>query len=201
MSPIKRKLFLPARGITLIELIIVLPMALILGIILSTLIINASRSYRFAQLQSQTSTQISTYLERMGRVIRGSTEVLAVDANSLTVYAYFSPRDSVPDKVRYFVDSNNNLKVGVIKASGTAPNYTYNNADETIQTLLSGLKNSSTSVFTYYNDTNTQLTGTITPAAVKEVGIRIELNPDQKILKQNIFGQTRVNLRNRKTNL
>ncbi len=189
------------RGLSLIELLIAMSMGLVIGIVLTSLIVNTSRSYRFAQLQSQTATQISTYLERMSRVLRGSTDVVSASSTSLTVYAYFSPRDNVPDKVRYFVDTDNALKVGVIKATGSAPNYTYNSSDETVQTLLSDLRHGSTPVFTYYDDNNNQLTGTITPATVKEIGIRLELNPDQSILKQNVTGQTRINLRNRKTNL
>lgn len=189
------------KGVTLIELIIVLPMILILGTILSIFTINATRSYRFSQLQTQSATQISTYLERVGRVTRGATQIISADAKSVTMYAYFSPRDTVPDRVRYFVDTDNSLKVGTIAATGTAPSYTYDNATETVQTLLSDIKNGSTAVFTYYDENNNLLNGTITPSAVKEIGLRLEINPDPTILKQNVVGQTRINLRNMKTNL
>lgn len=189
-------------GMTLLELIIVLPMVAILTIIIMVLIINSLKSYRYSQAQAQGSYQIANYLERVGRVVRGAFDVESADSKSLVMHAYFSPRDSVPDRIRYFVDTSGNLRVGTVVATGTAPNYTYNVASEQATTLLSNIKNDAgTPVFTYYDDNGNQLTGTITPSSVKEIGIRLDINPDPSVLKNNLTGQTRINLRNRKTNL
>lgn len=201
MSRINHLVFRRA-GMTMLELIIVLPMITILTIILMTLIINSLKSYRYSQAQAQGSYQIANYLERVGRVTRGAIDIESADSKSLVMHAYFSPRDSVPDRVRYFVDNSGTLKVGTVVASGTAPNYTYNTGNEQVTVLLSNIKNDDTTpVFTYYDDNGNQLTGSITPASIKEIGIRLDINPDPSVLKSNLTGQTRINLRNRKTNL
>ncbi len=191
-----------SKGMTMLEIIIVLPMVAILTIIVFVLITSSLKSYRYSQAQAQGSYQIANYLERVGRVLRGAFDVESADSKSLVIHAYFSPRDNIPDRIRYFVDSSGNLKVGTVVATGTAPNYTYNVASERVTTLLSNIKNDTTTpVFTYYDDNGNQLTGTIAPTSIKEVGIRFDINPDSSILKKNMTGQTRINLRNRKTNL
>lgn len=189
-----------SAGMTILEIIIVIPLIGLLTLGMMAMIVNYNRSYKYSQLQGQTSYQIANYLERMGRVIRSTNDINSASSNSLVIYSYFSPRDTAPDKVRYFLNGTD-LKVGVIQASGSAPNYTYNAGSEVVTTLVSNVKNGSSGLFTYYDENGNQLTGSYSLGAIKEVGIVLSLNPDPRFLAKNISGQTKIQLRNKKTNL
>lgn len=189
-----------SRGLTILELILILPLIGIITILAMTMIVNYNRTYKYSVIQGQTSYQIANYLERMGRVIRSTNDIDSATANSLTIYAYFSPRDATPDKIRYYL-SGSDLKVGVIQASGTAPNYTYNPGSEVVTTMVSNVKNGAADLFSYYDENGTKLTGSFNIGSVKEIGIFVSLNPDDKFISKNISGQTKIQLRNKKTNL
>ncbi|HUC20240.1 MAG TPA: hypothetical protein VMR98_01965, partial [Candidatus Polarisedimenticolaceae bacterium] len=137
---------------------------------------------------------------RVSRVVRGTTDVLDAQNNSLTVYAYFSPNDAVVKKVRYFV-SGTTLKVGVTPPSGTAPNYTYDAANETLISLADNLAMGSTPVFTYYDSAGTALPGGFSLAQIRQIGVNVIMNPNSNRLKVPVSDQTIVTLRNKKTNL
>lgn len=187
-------------GMTILEIILILPLVGILTLVAMTMIVNYNKSYKYSQLQAQASYQISNYLERMGRVIRSTNDIEAATTNSLTIYAFFSPRNEAPDKVRYFLDSES-LKVGVIQATGTPPNYTYDPNAETVSTLLSNVKNGASGIFSYYDENGNQLSGAYSLGSIKEIGVALSLNPDTNFLPKDVSGQTKINLRNKKTNL
>lgn len=201
MLPINRDSLRSQKGMTLLEIIVAIPIIAILSMAAATLLMNGIKSYRYTQLQAQGSYQVSNYLERVSRVVRGANDLVAVSSNSITFHGYFSPRDNVPDQIRYFIDANNNLSVGTIVATGTAPNYTYPAGNEKITLLISGLQNSPNTLFSFYDSSGNQLSGAFSISAVREIGIRLDINPDPKFLNNPITGQTRVSLRNLKTNL
>jgi hypothetical protein len=157
-------------------------------------------SYEFLQAQSNTSIELETLTTRIGKVVRGTTGVIAASDNSLTIYGYFSPQDTVVKKIRYFI-SGNNLNIGVTPPSGTAPNYTDNAADEVVTTSRIDLEMGSTPMFRYYDDSNNALPSGFAVGQIKAIGIYVAANPRTKQLSVPVAVSTRVTLRNFKTNL
>jgi hypothetical protein len=162
--------------------------------------INGMRSFSFLEAQSNTSVELNILFGRIAKVVRGTTGVVTASSNTLVIYGYFSPQDSVVKKIRYFV-SGNNLNIGVTPPSGTAPNYTYNSANEVITTTRIDLVMGGQPMFTYYDDAGNLLPSGFTPGQVKSIGIFLSANPNTKTVPQPISLSTRVTLRNFKTNL
>ena len=189
-----------ADGFSLIELLFVMMLTSMIAIPLSTFAYKGLSSYEFLQAQSNTSTELSTLSERMAKVIRGATGIINAQANTLTIYGYFSPQDSVVKQIRYFI-SGTNLDIGVTPPSGTAPNYTYPVANEVVTTTRVDLAMGATSMFTYYDDSGNQLPNGFANSQIKEIGLYVAANPRLKQLSVPISLTTKVTLRNFKTNL
>ncbi len=188
------------RGYSLLELIIVISLMSVVAIPLIMFTSRGIASYEFMQLQSDTSTDLSILSQRMGKVIRGTTNVIDAQNNSLTIYGYFSPQDTIVKKIRYFINGTH-LNIGVTPPTGTAPNYTYNVADEVVTTTRVDLAMGGQSMFTYYDDTGTILPNGFAVSQIKAIGLYVAANPDTTRLSVPISLSTRVTLRNFKTNL
>ncbi len=187
-------------GYSLVELLVVITLTSMLAVPLIIFSYKGLSSYEFLQAQSNTSLELSTLSARMGKVIRGTTGVLIASNNTLTIYGYFSPQDATVKKIRYFI-SGTNLNIGVTPPSGTAPNYTYNAADEVITTTRVDLVMGANNLFTYYDDSGNVLPNGFTVGQVKSIGLYVAANPRTKQLSVPIAVSTRVTLRNFKTNL
>ncbi|MFI5240161.1 MAG: type II secretion system protein J [Candidatus Saccharimonadia bacterium] len=188
------------HGYTLLELIIVVVITSMLTLVLGTFLVNSLNTFQYATAQTNSANDVLGILDRVGKVVRGATKVVSTGTSSLTIYGYFSPRDSVPDQITYAV-SGTTFQSTDIPASGTGPNYTYNAANGTTKTLTSNLAVGSTPIFTYYDDLGNQLTGSFTTGQVKQIGIYIAVNPQPARVPIAIGNQIRVSLRNMKTNL
>ncbi len=188
------------RGYSLVELLIAITLTTMLAIPLVVFSYKGLTSYEFLQAQSNTSLELSTLSQRIGKVVRGTTGIISAGANTLTIYGYFSPQDTVVKKIRYFV-SGTNLNIGVTPPTGTAPNYTYNAADEVVTTTRVDLAMGANSMFTYYDDQGNVLPNGFAVGQVKAIGIYVAANPRVKQLSVPIAVSTRVTLRNFKTNL
>ena len=187
-------------GFTLIELIVAATVFGILSLAFGNFLVGSMTNYQYLQAQSNAAADITNLIGRVSRVVRGSTDVVDAQANTLTVYAYFSPQDAIVKKVRYFV-SGTTLNVGVTPPTGTAPNYTYDSANETVTVIAKDLVMGSTPVFTYYDDNGTTLSATPNLSDIRQIGVAVIMNPDVKRLKTPLSNQTIVSLRNKKTNL
>lgn len=152
------------------------------------------------QAQSNTSTELSALSARIGKVVRGTTNIIEAQDNTLIIYGYFSPQDTVVKKIRYYI-SGSNLNIGVTPPSGTAPNYTYIAGDEVITTSRVDLVMAGVPMFKYYDDAGNLLPNGFAVSQVKAVGIYVAANPRVKQLSVPVAVTTRVTLRNFKTNL
>lgn len=187
-------------GYTIVELLVVMVLFMVLAIPLTVFTIKGMTSYQYLQEQSDTSIDLSTLSERIAKVVRGTTKVVTAQDNTLTIYGYFSPEDTVVKQIRYFVNGNN-LEIGVTPPSGTAPNYTYNPANEVVTVVRVDLSMGATPMFTYYDDAGNTLPNGFATTQIKEIGIYVAANPNTKRLNVPISISTRVTLRNFKTNL
>jgi type II secretory pathway pseudopilin PulG len=187
-------------GITLIELLIVMPMLIIGSIILGLAVTRGWQAYLFASAQTKVSYESVNTLDRMSRVLRSTNKVVTAGPDEITVECYFSPRDSVPDLVRYFVE-NGMLMVETIPASGTAPNYTYDPQQKTTNPIAQLKNGSAEPLFSYFSADEQPLGATPDVAVIRTIAIQISLNPYPTILPRNQLNSTKVQLRNLKDNL
>ncbi len=187
-------------GYSLVELLVVITLTGMLAIPLVIFSYKGLTSYEFLQAQSNTSLELSSLSARIAKVLRGTTGIVTASGNTLTVYGYFSPQDTVIKKIRYFI-SGTNLNIGVTPPTGTAPNYVYNASDEVVTTTRVDLSMGTKSMFTYYDDSGNVLPNGFAVGQVKAIGIYVAANPRTKQLSVPLEVTTRVTLRNFKTNL
>jgi Tfp pilus assembly protein PilE len=137
---------------------------------------------------------------RIAQVVRTGTTISEASANSLTIYAYFSPQDSVLSKVRYYYSSTTNiLKADRIKAVGSAPNYTYPSNNTETYTIVKNLK--LTSDLFGYKDANGN-SGPFDASTfkdIKTVSINLNTVTDYQSFASQL--KTTIEIRSRKTNL
>jgi prepilin-type N-terminal cleavage/methylation domain-containing protein len=188
------------HGYSLLELLIVITITGLIVTPLTLFAIKGATSYTYLEAQSNTSVELNILINRITKVVRGATSVDTASANALIVYGYFSPADTTIKKIRYFI-SGTNLNIGVTPPTGTAPNFTYNSANEVITTTRVDLVMGSKSLFTYYDDVGNVLATGFMPSQVKDIGIYVAANPKTKQVPVPISLSTRVTLRNLKTNL
>ena len=189
------------QGFSMVELLI---STLVIGLMSGTFFIFFSTAFDdfFRIQQSSIITNDKTVvLYRMAQVIRSGTTIGEASPSSLTIYAYFSPQDSVLSQVRYVYNSSDKtIKVERIKATGTAPNYLYPAANKESRILLNQTQLTG-DLFSYKDANGTN--GPFTTDTFKDIKtISIDLNT-AKNFKTSDASQmkTTVELRNRKTNL
>jgi prepilin-type N-terminal cleavage/methylation domain-containing protein len=189
-----------AAGFTLLEVIIASALIGIVATPLTLFLINGMRSYNTIDMQTNASTELVTLSGKITSVIRNATVVTDASDNSLTVLAYAKPTDTVVSQYRYFI-TGNTLSVGVTPASGSAPNYTYPSSNEVVKNLRTDLSMGGVPLFTYFDENDNQLTGTIDETLVGEVGVFISVNPNTIQFKNPISITNQVSIRNLKDNL
>lgn len=197
---LRHKYFHHAGGYSLIELLVVISITSAIAVPLTLFSIKGLTSYAFLQAQSDTALELNTLANRIAKVVRGTSSVDTAQPNTLTIYGYFSPQDTVIKKIRYFI-AGTNLNIGVTPPTGTAPNYTYDAATEVITTTRIDLVMAGKPLFTYYDDAGNVLSGAFLTSQVKNVGLYVAANPSAKQVAVPISISTRVTLRNLKTNL
>ena len=186
-------------GYTLVELLVVLPLIVMGSILLIWITYQGWRAYLFAAAQSKANYETTRLLDRMSRVLRSTTRIYEVKNNEIVFESFYSPRDVVPDKSRYYIDGTR-LKIDTIPATGTAPNYTYDELTKKTYDL-GEIRNGGSNLFRYYDENNQSLTDLTDVAAVKQIEIVLITNPYPEVLPKDQEGSTKVQLRNLKTNL
>jgi len=189
------------EGFTIVELMVSISLIGSIIVVFSIFFTSNYQGYLNLQLGTMRLADTSNGLQRTARVLRGVTTITDAQSKSLTGFAYFTPRDETLSKVRYFYDAGQRkLRVGVIPATGSAPNYTYNEADEQLTTIAENI-NDSQPIFSYLNASGDP--ATFTSSNYKDIyGISISLASDtvNNVADATVL-KTSVSLRNRKINL
>ncbi len=188
-------------GFTIAEMVIVISLVALVSIIFANFFSDNFKSYLQLQQTTVTINTLNSSSQRIARVIRGMTTITDASDYTLSGFAYFTPRDDTLSKVRYYFDTpSNSIKVGVTPASGSAPNYNYNIADEVVTTVAEGVVDTKP-IFQYRDSSgnNAEFT-TETYKDIKSINIDLMSTP---IPGKNVPLEisTSVTLRNRKTNL
>lgn len=195
-SPIKKR-----PGFTLIELLVVMSISMLLGGIVTDFYVQMNVKNQRVQAASLAQRDLSLATDKFNRILRSATIIISASETSLTVRGYPNPSDEVPSQISIFINGSK-VSYSVIAPTGTAPNYTYNQANAKTYTLLPNVTNSiALPLFKCYNNTNTLLPFPVTIASVTEVEFLPSAKDADNILSTPIAVSTRVQLRNFKTNL
>lgn len=192
---------LSVKGFTIAEMVIVISLVAMVSIIFANFFSDNFKAYLQLQQTTVTINTLNSSSQRIARVVRGMTTITDASDDTVTGFAYFTPRDSTLSKVRYFFDSpTSSIKVGVTPASGNPPDYTYNPGDEKITSISEGVVNTKP-IFLYQDSSgaNAQFT-TETFKDIKAIKIDLVSTPiPGKSVPLEV--STTVTLRNRKSNL
>lgn len=128
----------------------------------------------------------------------------AIEKTGTTEFIFFSDIDNngLKERIRYYL-SGLNLIRGVIIPSGSPLQYSSSN--ETTSTIVKGIRNGSSSIFTYYNSnyngSTAPLTQPVSVLSVRLVKITLIIDDDPNRPPAPITVTTQVNMRNLKDNL
>ncbi len=194
------------KGMTMVEMIVVVFIFGLIALATAQFQLDIFRLAGFADKSLNAVFSARQILKVMTAEIRsvipgenGSYPLQTVATSTLIFYGDIDS-DGVSEKVRYFL-SGTDFRKGVIEPSGNPVVYT---GTETIQTLISGVRNGSTNIFDYYNSsydgTTAALSNPIT-SDVKLIKITIIIDEDPNKIPAPLTSTTQVSLRNLKDNL
>lgn len=196
-----------SRGMTLVEMIVAIGIA-IMGVTGFSLLFSYTwKSNSYTLEMGQTSMAVSQGVNKMVGYIRsarqadnGAFPVKSANDNDFVVYSDYD-RDDITERL-HFYKSGTNILMGVTKPTNTMPR-TYPSGDEQTITVASHIVNSSTQpIFYYYNNQypgDTTHNPLVTPANVADIKLmkihlRMNIVPNRD--PDNIEMQTFVELRN-----
>lgn len=141
-------------GFTLIEISIATGLLAILIGVVSSYWYYVTQNYEFSMSEyqlvdraNQTVRQIASEVRQAREAMNGAYPLAQLDDNQLVFYADINGDGSV-ERCRYYV-LNGSLKRGVVVASGNPPDYDL--STEKITTVVDGIDETQTPLFTYYN--------------------------------------------------
>ncbi len=173
------------KGFTLIEFLLSVSIAIVVGFVVSTFMKDIiglgskAQSNMTAVLESRKI--LSVIVSELRSTIPSALGSYAIETAATSSVTFFADvnSDDIADRVRYFLDPpTKSIKRGVILASGTPPAYTL---PETFSTLISGVSNStSTPIFNYYDaaydGTTNPLTFPINITSVRLIKVTVWVN-------------------------
>ncbi len=182
------------RGMTLIEMLVVIAVGTAASLVLSANIIYLYKINQISYEQGFALESARRGIELLVRDIReatysddGSFPIVAMSPYSLIVYSD-TDRDSSVERIRYFI-SGTNLKRGIVDATGTP--LTYPTANEKVTLVSDYVRNSEQSIpsFTYYNAAGAEITDFTDVSDVTFVKVNLIVNispthlPDEFLLR------------------
>lgn len=140
-------------------------------------------------------------LERISAVLRGLTDIVSANPNSLTAYAYFSPNDSYVSLINYYINSNNNeVLATVTPMTSNPPTGNPITSESRTYTIISNYyQPPGGSLFSYYDISGNLL---IPPISNEKTILSIGINLSSPA-SHNLNGQqlsTTVTIRDRRVN-
>lgn len=191
-------------GFTIIEVIIALVLSGLVATLIFTFFGTTINQYFALQADGLSFGGLSAQSQRVAAVTRGLTEVADAKDDELTMYAYFSPRDSTISMVRYYKSTDGTkLLADVTPMTANLPSGTPITADKKTYTIIdpfytpAGVK-----TFEYFDSGGTQITTPVTDKNTIQQ-IKITLASPSKAPTSSGYNliSVQVSLRNRKINL
>lgn len=195
------------KGFTITELIIVITFLGILLPAMYTFFDGAMNSYVKLQDDGLAFSELSGDSQRIANILRGAVGIkstasnLYYNPNSLEVYAYFSPDDTIASLVKiYLTDEDTKLKVDVTPRTANYPAGTEITDPDQIRhyTIINNFYMAK-NLFEFYDQNNNKINMTTSTDmnTVKNIKVNLAVKPS---ISGNVTEMsTMVNLRNRKT--
>jgi hypothetical protein len=191
-------------GITVAELLMAMSLLAIIIVIAYPFFNTTLRQFFTLEQEGLMFGQLSMQSQRVGKVLRGATDITQATNTQVTVYAYFAPNDAYVSLIRYYKNpAGTKLFADVTPMSANPPAGTLLTAQQRTVTIIDNFYSSPTvNTFEYLDAAGATLT---TPIADLHTikGIRVNLAVPITLPSQsgNDTITTEVSLRNRKTNL
>lgn len=197
------------RGFSLAEIVVVLGILAIFVVLVANFQTKIFQLNRIFQGGAYEQTDATNVIKSMASDIRSMSSssggAYPIDQASTSTLSFYNDvdDDGVKEKIRYYL-SGTTLKKGVIEPTGSP--LTYNPASEVSSTLISGVRNgTSTPIFSYY-DTNYSGSATSSlPLPINVIKVRlvyinvvVDNDPNQPLAPISVT--TQVSLRNLKDN-
>ncbi len=197
------------RGYTVIEVLVVMGVAVIIGAGVLMLLQDMFRFNRNASSSLTVNGEARRALKTMVAEIRttspSSLGAYALTQTATSSFTFYSnvDTDTYKERIRYFIQ-NGILKRGVIKPSGNP--LTYSAGSETVTELVHSVVNSSTTpIFSYYDasyaGTTTPLVAPFNISLVRLIKIQLLVDTDESSATSTNFYTTQVSFRNLKDKL
>jgi type II secretory pathway pseudopilin PulG len=189
------------HGFTLVESVIVMALAIIIGASFYTFFRANLFQYLHLQADASNFTQVEAQTQRISSVVRGMTGLISASSNDLQMYAYFYPQDSYVSQTHYYLNTNHTqLLADVTAMTANPPIGTPISSSLKTYVIIDNFKESSgTNLFNYYDASNTLLASPIadltTPKAIQINLAVVSSTGNNQILTM------QVTLRNRKTSV
>lgn len=190
------------QGFTLVELLVVISLVAVMVVSFGIFFTNYLLLYNKFQSDSLSFNQIGQQSQRIADVLRGATDIVSESANSLTVYAYFSPVDTYVSQVSYYISADGkSVLADVIPMSANPPNGTLLTAKKKTYTVVNNFYlPSGGTLFAYYDATGAAMTLPISDEhTILQIQVNLATTATHTSKGQTL--STTVSLRNRKTNL
>jgi len=197
-------------GVTLVETIVAIGIFVIIVVAWNSIIIQSYRSAEFGQQQQEAIREAQKGIEIMTQELRemstaenGAYALEKADDNEIIFYSDID-KDIYTERVRYWLDGNN-LKKGVVEPSGDPLDY--NPSNEQTKIITNFVNNSTSSLFTYFNEdypydeVNNPLPAPARLIDTKLIHIFLRVNIDPSKAPKDFDVEADVQLRNLKTNL
>jgi prepilin-type N-terminal cleavage/methylation domain-containing protein len=192
------------NGFTLVELIVVMSLIGIIVTMAYTFFNTSFNQYISLQAQGSTFTDLSLQTQRLATVLRGTTDIISVSADSIECYAYFAPSDTYVSKIKYYKTADKKqLLADVTRMTSNPPTGTPIAGSLTTHTIISNFYQvTGVNTFNYLDASGNTLALPIADLRTIK-GMQVTLTAPGSKQSANSY-QTmslQVSLRNRKTNL
>ena len=196
---VHRSLRREQAGFSLVELLITLTLAVLIGIIFFTFFHTSLLQYLNIQQNGNTATNLAGQENRVATVLRGTTSIVSASGNDLVLYSYFYPSDANVSLLHYYV-SNGQLLADLTPMSANPPTGIPLTANKKTYVIIPNLYQVSGGAIFSYNDSGGNALGT--PVSDVNTVQTIQVNLAATLAGGgNEAMNVQVNLRNRKTNL
>lgn len=181
------------RGFTLIETMVVIGITTIMMLALASLIQSFYRTNAYILEQTLAVNSARRSIENAMQDLReasygadGSYPIAAADGSGVTFYADIEG-DLVVEKARYYL-SGGALYRGVTVPAGNPPVYT--NQPEVVDLVVDNVRNDTTPIFQYFDDTGAELTDPVNVALITSITalVMTDVNPNRAPLVYSLPG-------------
>ena len=185
------------KGISLIEMIVVIGLLSIITLIISRFLVRGFLSYRVSKEGIESEERAAKVMRDFEFSVRAATTLATASADELDFYRFYDLNSPSPKKIRYFMDGTT-FKVGITEPTGTPPNVIYPSTNEKIDYLIENVKDLSLS---YFDDSGNALPMPVNLSSATMIGLSISIDQNPNSSPVPITQSTKVNLRNLKKNL